>query len=103
MSVAELEIAELQLEQPTGGLWNEAWYRLTHNVGALVGAVLVLVFVICALGAQWIAPSHPSNDVHLVGGILQPQPPSTDHLLGLDLQGRDVFSRIVYGLSLIHI
>jgi ABC-type dipeptide/oligopeptide/nickel transport system permease subunit len=97
MSVAELEIAELQLEQPTGGLWNEAWYRLTHNVGALIGAVLVVVFVVCALGAQWIAPSHPSNDVYLVDGILQPQPPSTEHWLGLDLQGRDVFSRIVYG------
>jgi peptide/nickel transport system permease protein len=97
MSVAELEIAEIQLEQPTGGLWNEAWYRLTHNAGAIIGAVLVSVFVISALGAQWIAPSHPSNDVYLVGGILQPQPPSKDHLLGLDLQGRDVFSRIVYG------
>jgi len=97
MSAAELEIAELQLEQPSGGLWNEAWYRLTHNVGAVIGAVLVAVFVILALGAQWIAPSHPSNDVYLVGGILKPQPPSTEHLLGLDLQGRDVFSRIVYG------
>ena len=97
MSAAELEIAEIQLEQPTGGLWSEAWYRLTHNVGAIIGAVLVAVFVILAVGAQWIAPSHPSNDVHLVGGILQPQPPSTEHLLGLDLQGRDVFSRIVYG------
>ncbi|MBA3384451.1 MAG: ABC transporter permease [Actinobacteria bacterium] len=97
MSAAELEIAEIQLEQSTGGLWNEAWYRLTHNVGAIIGAVLVSVFVIFALGAQWIAPSHPSDDVHLVAGILQPQPPSTEHLLGLDLQGRDVFSRIVYG------
>ena len=97
MSAAELELTEIQLEQPTGGLWSEAWYRLTHNVGAIIGAVLVAVFVILAVGAQWIAPSHPSNDVHLVGGILQPQPPSTEHLLGLDLQGRDVFSRIVYG------
>ena len=85
MSAAQLEITELQLEQPTGGLWNEAWYRLTRNKGALVGAFLVSVFVVCALGAQWIAPSHPSNDVFLVDGILQPQPPSRDHLLGLDL------------------
>ena len=60
MSVAEIEIAELELEQPTGGLWNEAWYRLTHNWGALGGAAIVGIFVICALFAPLIAPSHPS-------------------------------------------
>jgi ABC-type dipeptide/oligopeptide/nickel transport system permease subunit len=97
MSLAELEAVEIQLEQPTGGLWHEAWYRLRHNVGAIVGATIVLAFVLAGLFAPWIAPAHPSNDTFLVGGILQPEPPSMDHLLGLDIQGRDVFSRIVYG------
>ena len=97
MSVAELEAVEIQLEAPSGGLWSEAWYRLRRNVGAIIGFVIVAAFVIAALFAQWIAPSHPSRDVFLVGGILQPQPPSAGHLLGLDIQGRDVFSRIVYG------
>lgn len=97
MSVAELEAAQIQLEQPTGGLWREAWYRLRRNPGALIGFALVLLFVIAAAGAPWIAPADPANDTFLVGGILQPEPPSRDHLLGLDIQGRDVFSRIVYG------
>ena len=97
MSVAELEIAETRARAADGRTWNEAWYRLTHNWGALVGAAIVGIFVICALFAPLIAPSHPSNDVYLVNGILQPQPPSMEHWLGLDIQGRDVFSRIVYG------
>ena len=97
MSVAELEIVEIQLEAPAGGLWSEAWYRLRRNVGAIIGFVIVAAFVIAAVFAPLIAPSHPSNDVYLVDQILQPQPPSTEHLLGLDIQGRDVFSRIVYG------
>ena len=37
MSVAELEAVEIQLEQPSGGLWHEAWYRLRRNPGAIVG------------------------------------------------------------------
>jgi len=97
VSAAELEAVEIQLEQPSGGLWYEAWYRLRRNPGAIVGAVLVSVFVICAIGAPLIAPHDPANDTFLVNGILQPQPPSRDHWLGLDIQGRDVFSRIVYG------
>ena len=98
MSVAELEAHQLQqLEAPAGGLWHDAWYRLRRNPGAMIGAGLVLVFVVAAIGAPWIAPHDPSNDVFVVNGILKPEPPSTDHLLGLDTQGRDVFSRIVYG------
>jgi peptide/nickel transport system permease protein len=97
VSVAELEAIEIQLEAPAGGLWSEAWYRLRRNVGAIIGFVIVAAFVIAAVFAPLIAPSHPSHDVYLVDQILQPQPPSTEHLLGLDIQGRDVFSRIVYG------
>jgi peptide/nickel transport system permease protein len=96
VSVAELEAAQL-LEQPTGGLWREAWYRLTRNVGAIIGGAIVALFAIAALGAPLIAPHDPANDIFTIGGILQPQPPSGDHLLGLDIQGRDVFSRIIYG------
>ena len=95
MSVAELEAAEVTLEAPAG-LRGEAWYRLRHNPGAIVGFIFVLVFVIAAVFAPWIAPYDPRQQI-IVGGILQPQPPSTEHLLGLDLLGRDVFSRIVYG------
>jgi ABC-type dipeptide/oligopeptide/nickel transport system permease subunit len=74
VSAAELEAVEIQLEQPSGGLWYEAWYRLRHNPGAIVGAVLVSVFVICAIGAPVIAPHDPAKDTFLVNGILQPQP-----------------------------
>ena len=98
MSLAEIEGQRLeQLEESQGGLWHEAWYRLRHNVGAMIGLFIVLVFVIAAIGAPWIAPHDPSNDTFTINGILQPQPPSADHWLGLDIQGRDMFSRMVYG------
>ena len=96
MSVAQIEAREVQLEAPSG-LWNEAWRRLRRNPGALIGFVLVALFLTVAIFAPLIAPEDPrSGDLARVGGACCPGP-SADHLFGLDQQGRDVFSRIVYG------
>jgi peptide/nickel transport system permease protein len=98
VSVAEIEAAELTLESPTGGLWREASYRLVRNPTAIAGGVLVLIFVIAAVFASVIAPYGPlDQNLSLLkeGGI--PTGPSVHHLLGVDLLGRDVFTRILYG------
>jgi peptide/nickel transport system permease protein len=98
MSVAELEAYEVALEAPTGGMWREASRRLIRNPAAIIGGVLVIVFVIAAVFAPLIAPYGPlDQNLSLLkaGGI--PPGPSAHHILGVDLVGRDVFSRIVYG------
>ena len=96
MSVAQAEAREVQLEAPSG-LWTEAWHRLRRNPGAIIGGVLVALFVVVALFAPVIAPENPrSGDLSRLGGSCCPGP-SADHLFGVDQQGRDVFSRVVYG------
>jgi peptide/nickel transport system permease protein len=98
MSVAEFEARELAIEGTGTGLWGEAWYQLIRNPGAIAGFVLVLVFVIAAIFAPVIAPYGPlDQNLSLLksGGI--PPGPSIHHLLGVDLLGRDVFTRILYG------
>jgi peptide/nickel transport system permease protein len=96
VSVAELEAREVQLEAPSG-LWSEAWRRLRRNPAAIVGFVLVGVFLFVAIFAPLIAPEDPrSGDLSRLGGACCPGP-SADHWFGLDQQGRDQFSRIVYG------
>jgi peptide/nickel transport system permease protein len=96
MSVAEFEARELELDAPSG-LWNEAWYRLVRNPGAIIGGVFVTVFVTVAVFAPVIAPYGPKaqNLDLLVNG--KPAGPSSDYLFGVDLLGRDEFSRILYG------
>jgi peptide/nickel transport system permease protein len=96
MSVIELESREIQLEAPTG-LWAEAWRRLIRNPSAVLGAVFVLFFVAAALLAPIIAPYAPKdqNLLLIVKGCCPG--PSAKHWLGVDLLGRDVYSRILYG------
>ena len=77
------------------GLWRDAWRQLARNPGAIIGAALVLAFLAIAVFAPLIAPFGPDQRV---GGLAAVPPgPSPGHLFGLDEQGRDVYSRVVYG------
>ena len=64
-----------------------------HNLLATAGAVLILVFVTCALFAPWIAPQDPAR-IDLPARLMAP---SSAHWFGTDELGRDIFSRIIYG------
>src|SRR2546429_28093 len=96
MSVAELEAREIQIEAPSG-LWSEARYRLIRNPVAILGAFFVTTFVTVAIFAPLIAPENPEAARPDRLNFGTPPGPSWSHLFGLDLQGRDEFSRIVYG------
>jgi ABC-type dipeptide/oligopeptide/nickel transport system permease subunit len=97
MSVAEVEARELQLEAPPSGLWSDAWRRLRRNPAAILGFVLVGIFVTVALFAPLIATHGPrEQNLALLQGSCCPGP-SADHIFGVDALGRDLFSRVVYG------
>lgn len=66
---------------------------LSSNLLLIIGAAIVLFFIVVALFAPFIATHKPdaisTKDIFL--------PPSQAHLFGTDDLGRDVFSRVVYG------
>jgi peptide/nickel transport system permease protein len=96
VSVVELESREIQLEAPSG-LWSDAWERLVRNPSAILGAVLVLVFIVAAIFAPVIGQYPPNQgNLFLVRHGCCPGP-SAHHWFGVDIQGRDVFTRILYG------
>jgi ABC-type dipeptide/oligopeptide/nickel transport system permease subunit len=84
-----------------------AWMRLKRDKVAIAGAVVVILLIVCAIFAPLLVKwfGHPPDEFHPEqidptfqtpigpwGGI------STDFLLGVEpLNGRDVFSRIMYG------
>ena len=80
-------------ERASRGLWRDAFRRLLRNGPAVVGLVLISIFVFTAIFAPVIAPYGP-----LQGSLADRlQPPSPQHIMGTDLQGRDEYSRILYG------
>jgi peptide/nickel transport system permease protein len=96
VSVAEIEAHELGVEAPSG-LWHEARYRLVRNPGAVIGAFFVSIFVTIAIFAPWIAPYGPKEQNLDLLQNGEPVGPTHGHWFGIDLLGRDEFSRIVYG------
>lgn len=69
-----------------------AWARFRRNRVAVVGAIMLILLVIVAIFAGPIGMQNPYT-VHL---LLAHQPPSSAHILGTDLEGRDVWSRVVH-------
>jgi peptide/nickel transport system permease protein len=70
------------------------WRRYRRNLMALVGLVLVIIFVLIAIFAPLIAP-YGYNDQNLRQTWNKP---SAQHLFGTDDLGRDQFSRIIYAV-----
>ncbi len=67
--------------------------RLLRNFAFTSGALLTLALIFIALAAPLLAPFDPDHQ----DTIRRLEPPSKEHLLGLDDLGRDVLSRIVWG------
>jgi peptide/nickel transport system permease protein len=60
---------------------------------AVLGAAVVLIWLVAAVLAPWITP-YPPDTVNVAGRLAAP---SMAHWLGTDELGRDVLTRIVYG------
>ena len=72
--------------------------KLLRRKLAVAGACVILAMVLAALFAPQVAPFDP-NEQFFDGLTLEgaPLPPNEKYILGTDLLGRDLFSRVVYG------
>lgn len=75
-----------------------ALHRLAQRKLALFGLGLIALVVGGAVFAPWLAP-FPPDQQNFDGLTLEgaPLPPGGAYLMGTDLLGRDLFSRILYG------
>ena len=81
------------MEQQSQSLWSDAFDRLKKNKLAVISGIVLIVLIVLAIFAPWIAPhsySYQNLELGAVG-------PNSIYLLGTDTLGRDQFSRILYG------
>ena len=95
-------------------LWNITMRRLVRRKSAILGMIILGILIVIALTAQWIAPYDPLKsmlDIKNYSGTVQKRLPpcihafgcpedQPQHVLGLDGNIRDEFSRLLYGARL---
>ncbi len=85
----ELEAKRIKAEDP----WRIALRMLVKNKVAMAGLGVLLLLALLAIFAPQISPYDPDE----VDILRQLETPSKSHLLGTDLYGRDILSRIFWG------
>jgi len=94
-------------------LWRDALRNVLAQRVAQVGLALLSFLLVMAVAAPLIATHDPDSTIGIDEGLLAPDAPPElkgpcihllgcaqerpQHLLGIDRNGRDVFSRVVYG------
>ena len=73
------------------------WYRFSRNPTAVIGLVIVVACILAAILAAYITP-YPSHVGAVVDFRNRHQPPSGINWFGTDNVGRDIFTRVIFGL-----
>ncbi|MEM7746140.1 MAG: ABC transporter permease [Pseudomonadota bacterium] len=93
MSKSAEPVDALDVVVPTG---NVLWRRIIKDRLAVIAFVILAVIALMAVFAPLIAPFDP-YDNNLRNRL---KPPGAEHWFGTDVQGRDLFSRLLYGIRM---
>ena len=92
MSIVDLPVPTETADRP-----ESVWSKIRHHLGAhplgSIGAAIMAVFVFCAVFADFITAYSPTA----TDSAMRLLHPGSDHVLGTDQMGRDIFSRIIFG------
>ena len=90
MVATQILAAEEPIAEQPG---SRVWRRLRRHPGAVVGGLVVLLFIAMAVLAPEIAPLDPAKN----NWLAIRKPPSETYWLGTDDLGRDILSRLLWG------
>lgn len=104
-SLSQLGVEHEVAARRQASLWGDAWRRLIRNRLAVIGMFLVTSFLIIAIigpglkifGVKVLPSLAPYGENEVVDPRLIRYGPSWVWPFGLDANGRDIFSRMIYG------
>jgi peptide/nickel transport system permease protein len=90
------QIRKLERESRRENL-GRSWYKFSRNPMSVVGLVMVVSLILLAILAPWVTP-YPKHAGPFTDFPNAKLPPGPGHLFGTDQIGRDILTRIVFGL-----
>jgi peptide/nickel transport system permease protein len=79
------------------GYWATVWRRFRRDPVAVGALIVIVLLILMAILAPWIAPQDPYRGM----ALRRLRPPGTEGFpLGTDELGRDMLSRLIYGARL---
>lgn len=107
MATATTTLPPVQVQRGPQSLWQLALRALLHHRSAVIGMIIITLLIFVSIFAPLIAPYEPTQILIGVEQIKKREGPCihllgcpTDrpqHIMGVDGNVRDVFSRVVYG------
>ena len=86
----------MQTLKPRIKSFRESLYLLARNKLSLMALIILILLALSAVFAPVIIP-YPQDLADAAHTEFKLAPPSSEHLMGTDELGRDIFSRVVYG------
>jgi peptide/nickel transport system permease protein len=77
--------------------WGRNWYKFSRNPMSVIGLAIVLTLIVLAILAPIVTP-YPRHAGAFVDFAHAKLPPSSKYIFGTDQVGRDIFTRIIFGL-----
>lgn len=94
----ELELSQIDLmrKQNRRDQVGRSWYKFSRNPLSVIGGVTIILIIIAAIFAHWVAPfpKHAEPFTDFTNAL---KPPSAIHVFGTDQVGRDILSRVIFG------
>jgi peptide/nickel transport system permease protein len=94
-TITRQQVRELQRKNRIENL-GRAWYKFSRNPLSIIGGATVLVIVLMAIFAPFVAP-YPEHAKPFTDFANASRPPSWEYPFGTDEIGRDILSRVIFG------